>query len=135
MTIQSLLQRIEEESKAADLSISDLEVPGGLDDLCDGQVTGRLGPLRVRFVRDRGQDWLELGPADTDPPRFFSLQDVQIALGWKTIAEVLDMRDVEPLGDVPQACCKTLARGFAYPSWAGLKRWLEARGEGSICSR
>ena len=33
------------------LSISDLEVPGGLDDLCDGQVTGRLGPLRVRFVR------------------------------------------------------------------------------------
>jgi hypothetical protein len=56
--------------------------------------------MAVRFVRERGQDWLEVGPVGAQPPRFYSFQDMQVALGWKTISQVLDMQDVEPLGDV-----------------------------------
>ena len=109
MKTQPLLAQVEADARAAGLPITNLARTLGPDDLGNCHVTGRVGSLCLRFVRDRGQDWLEIGPTDAIPPRFYSFQDAQIAFGWKSIEEVLDMRDVEPLGDVLKLLANRLA--------------------------
>jgi hypothetical protein len=56
----------------------------------------RLGPLLLRFVRDRGQIFLDLGSVNV-PSEFWQFDDVEIAMGWKSIDEVLSKREPERL--------------------------------------
>lgn len=133
---RSLFQRVENESKAAGLTLTNLQTCGRPGALGDDHVVGHLGPMLVRFVRDRGQDWMEIGPADAEPRCFFSFQDVQFALGWKSIDQVLDMKDVEPLGQVLQLVAdrwselvRHLSGGVASAGWKRVERAADARGE------
>jgi hypothetical protein len=118
------------------LPVGDLAGTVGVDDIDSVHIVGQIGPLRLRFVRDRGQDWLEVGPRDSQPPLFFSFCDVQIALGWKTVSEALDMKDVEPLGDVRsrvaqrwEEITRTLSGDATSPGWNGVAEAAKARGE------
>ena len=53
-------------------------------------VTGRLGPFGASFVRDHGQIFLELGPADAPGPAHYrSFQDIQLFLRWTSMDELL----------------------------------------------
>jgi hypothetical protein len=62
----------------------------------DAEAMFRLGPLILRFVRDRGQDLLDVATA-TAPDQFFLLDDLEVAMGWRTIGEVLAKQDPESL--------------------------------------
>lgn len=136
---QSLLQRVEDESKAAGLTVTNVKTSERPGQAGGDHVVGHLGPLLVRFVRDRGQDWIEFGPADAVPPCFFSFQDVQIALGWKSIDQVLDMQDVEPLSQVLRLVAdrwpelvRHLSGGAASVGWERVQRAANARSEAFV---
>ena len=136
MPTQSLQRCVEAEARVAGLLIRNLTGSLGVDDVGDGDIVGQVGPLLLRFVRDRGQDWLELAPSDTQPARFYSFSDVQIALGWKTVSEVLDMRDVEPLGDVLNRVAsrwdeitQLLSGGALSLGWRRVEKAADSRGE------
>lgn len=59
----------------------------------------RLGPLILRFIRDRGQEFLDIASsARTD--QFFPFDDIDIAMGWKTVEEVVSRREPESLEGV-----------------------------------
>jgi hypothetical protein len=45
----------------------------------------------MRFARDRGQEFMDLGAAAT-PNIFHQLRDVEIAMGWTTIDQALTMK-------------------------------------------
>ncbi|MCI0664554.1 MAG: hypothetical protein L0220_26130 [Acidobacteria bacterium] len=65
----------------------------------NGEVVFRLGPLLLRFIRDRGQDFLDVA-STIAPDRFHQFDDVEIAMGWKSVEEVLAKSEPEPLADV-----------------------------------
>lgn len=139
MTKSSLLQKVEREAKAVGLQISNLS--GMVDNANFGNeiVTGEIRPLSMRFIRDRGQDWLDVGPINATPPRFYSFRDVQIALGWKSIPEILDMREVEPLGDVLKSIASqwqdiltTLSAGPTSFGWKLVEKAAHDRGEAFV---
>jgi hypothetical protein len=62
----------------------------------NAEVIFRAGSLRLRFVRDRGQEFLEMA-SDAAPTRFFQFDDVELALGRKTIREILAAHEPERL--------------------------------------
>lgn len=64
-------------------------------------VTGRLGPFGASFVRDHGQIFLELGPADAPGPAHYrSFQDIQLFLRWTSMDELLAREQVEEIDEV-----------------------------------
>lgn len=63
----------------------------------DTEAVFRLGGLLLRFVRDRGQTFLDIA-SDTAPAKFHQYDDVEIAMGWRTIDEVLAKHEPEDLG-------------------------------------
>lgn len=65
----------------------------------DAEAIFRVGPLVLRFLRDRSQEFLELA-TNVAPDKFYQFGDVEIAMGWKTIDEVLAKRELEPLSSV-----------------------------------
>ena len=67
----------------------------------DTSATFRLGRLLLRFVRDRGEEFLDVGSAD-DPDVMFQYDDVEIAMGWRPVDEVLEKRAPEPIERVLQ---------------------------------
>jgi len=58
-----------------------------------------VGPIVVRVVRDRGQEFVEIGSSNA-PNQFHQFDDVQIAMGWKTIDDVLAKTEPEDLTTV-----------------------------------
>jgi len=54
----------------------------------NGQVLVRVGSLTLRFVRDRGQDFLELvlGGDTGESVRF---DDICVAMGWRRVEDVV----------------------------------------------
>lgn len=67
----------------------------------DTSATFRLGGLLLRFVRDRGEEFLDVGPAG-DPGALFQYDDVEIAMGWRSVDEILEKRAPEPIERVLQ---------------------------------
>jgi hypothetical protein len=57
----------------------------------------RVGPLLLRFTRERGQEFLDLA-ASAEPKVFHQFDDVDIAMGWKSIDDVLAKREPEDVG-------------------------------------
>ncbi|MBI2397883.1 MAG: hypothetical protein HYV17_08795 [Xanthomonadales bacterium] len=65
----------------------------------DAEAVFRLGPLTLRFSRDRGQELVDVAFGDM-PERFFLVDDIDIALGWKSIDEALSKQEPESLESV-----------------------------------
>lgn len=59
----------------------------------------QIGVLVVRFVRDRGQDFVDLGSIRT-PGKFYQFDDVDVAMGWQAPHDVVDKRRPEPLSSI-----------------------------------
>lgn len=73
------------------------------------------GPVLLRFVRDRGQVFIDVA-APSAPSTFHQFDDLDIAMGWRTIDEVLSKRGAEPIESVLQramANIGTLHRAFS----------------------
>lgn len=54
-------------------------------------VIFQLDTLLLRIVRDRGQEFLDLAPNSLFQ-NFYQFDDVEIAMGWKTVDQVLKKR-------------------------------------------
>lgn len=67
----------------------------------DTEAVFRVGSLLLRFVRDRLQAFVDLG-STTSPTTFHQFDDVEIAMGWKTIDQVLAKREPEELSSILQ---------------------------------
>lgn len=65
----------------------------------DGYILFRVGSLLVRITRDRGQLFLDLGSVHS-PEHFHQFDDVEIAMGWRSIASVLAKTEPEALKPV-----------------------------------
>ncbi len=59
----------------------------------------QCGSLIFRFVGDRGQDFLEMASI-IFPDRYYQFDDIDCAMGWKTLDEVLSKQEPEPLEDL-----------------------------------
>jgi hypothetical protein len=59
-------------------------------------VIFRVGNLLLRVVRDRGQEFLDVG-ASAPPEHFYQFDDLEIAMGWKTLDELLSRQELEDL--------------------------------------
>ena len=67
--------------------------PGG-QPFGDAAIVFDIDGLLFRLVRDRGQAFLDLAVASA-PTEFHQFDDVEIAMGWRSIAEVLAKREPE----------------------------------------
>jgi hypothetical protein len=65
----------------------------------DAEAVFRVARLLLRFVRERGQEFMDLG-ANASPEQFHQFDDVEIAMCWKTIDQVLAKREPENLSQV-----------------------------------
>jgi hypothetical protein len=65
----------------------------------NSEAVFRLGPVQLRFTRDRGQEFLDCG-STLAPTVFHQFDDVDIAMGWRSVDEVLAKREPEDLGAV-----------------------------------
>lgn len=66
-----------------------------------------LGQFLLRVVRDRGEEFLDVGSAG-DPAAFCQYDDLAIAMGWRSIAEILAKQSPEPLERVFEELARRL---------------------------
>lgn len=82
-------------------------VASGIDAVCVGsqqddrnfgnaEAIFRADSLLLRFLRDRGQDFLDVGLVEM-PTQFHQFHVVEVAMGWKTLDQVLARREPENL--------------------------------------
>jgi hypothetical protein len=64
----------------------------------NAEAVFRVGRLFVRFWRDRGQDFLDLSSAPDET--FYLFDDVDIAMGWKSVDDVLGKLEPEDTASV-----------------------------------
>lgn len=62
----------------------------------DTAVVFRIGSLLLRFTKERGEEFLDLA-ASVEPAVFHQFDDVDIAMGWKSINDVLAKREPEDI--------------------------------------
>ncbi len=62
----------------------------------NAEAVFRAGSLLLRLVRERGQEFLDLA-ASAAPQRFHQFGDLELALGWTKVPEVLARKDPEDL--------------------------------------
>jgi hypothetical protein len=62
----------------------------------NAEAVFRARPLVLRFLRDRGEEFLELA-TNAAPEQFYQFGDVEIAMRWKTVDEILARRELEGL--------------------------------------
>ena len=93
----------------------------------DAEALFQYGSLLFRFVRDRGQDFLDIAPT-SEPDHFFQFDDVELAMGWKTIDEILSKKEPEGLKQLlvcVKENIKTLESVFSPERAAGTVALLE----------
>lgn len=90
------------ESIADQIALSGLEsvelISSAHDSLSfgDSEVICRFCSIILRFTKDRGQEFLSIAFNDA-PEQFFIFDDVEIAMGWKTIDDVLSKEEPDTL--------------------------------------
>lgn len=99
MTEKTLASTAAEKIRSAGLAADLLNETSDRQSFGNAQATFRLGPLLLRFVRDRGEEFLDIA-SDAAADRFHLFDDVEIAMGWKSTDEVLAKNQPEPLEDV-----------------------------------
>jgi len=65
----------------------------------DAEISFRVGPMHVRFDRDRGQEFVDVCPASI-PGEYFQFGDLELAMGWKTVDEECSKSAPEPLSSI-----------------------------------
>ena len=65
----------------------------------DARVIFGLGPLLLRVTEDRGQRFLDIA-FRTEPATFHQFDDIDIAMGWRSLESVLSKHEPEPLESV-----------------------------------
>jgi hypothetical protein len=98
------------------------------DQFGNAEAVFSIGSLRFRFLRDRGQEFLELGSL-AEPGRFFLVDDVEVAMGWKAVEQVLTKQCPDDLRDVLArvgAKRKELEHAFSLPNWSDSARRFES---------
>ncbi len=65
----------------------------------NAEAVFRNGPIILHFVRDRGQELLEVA-STAAPSQYFLFENLDIAMGWRTVDEVLSRQEPEDLVDV-----------------------------------
>ena len=68
-------------------------------DFGNAEAVFQVGSLVLRFIRERGEDFLDIG-ATARPEQFYQFDDLRIAMGWTSIDEVLAKREPENLAQV-----------------------------------
>jgi hypothetical protein len=74
----------------------------------DSEAVFKIGRLIVRFVRDRGQRFIYLA-SSSKPDVFYQFDDAHIAMGWKSVEEVVAKQEPEPLHAVVERLADNLA--------------------------
>jgi hypothetical protein len=102
-TMSSLINAVRSRLNEAGLGDAELvsaapESPG----FGDTAAVFRIGPLLLRFTRERGQEFVDLTSL-SEPGAFQQFDDVDIAMGWRSIDEVLAMREPEQI--ILVLCC------------------------------
>ena len=77
----------------------ELQHAGSRNPRGDGVVVVRVGTLLLRICRDRGQVFLDLGSVHS-PDEFHQFDDVEIGMGWRSVASVLAKQEPEPLDTI-----------------------------------
>jgi hypothetical protein len=73
----------------------------------NGEAIFRVGALLLRIVRDRSQDLLDVA-SNVVPTQFHPVEDIEVAMGWKAMSEILTRKEPEQLDPV----LSRLARHF-----------------------
>ena len=106
----------------------------------NAEAVFRVGSLLIRFQRDRAQDFVDLA-SPSRPEEFHQFDDVDIAMGWKSVEAVLAKTEPEDLGSV----LSRLMRNFAHleKAFSGeeerftrarVKKAAKSRGEAFVAS-
>lgn len=113
-----LLKQIESSDPDGRLDLRLIRASVGENDAGDGEaVFFAGGTLLLRFLRDRGQDFVDIA-ARASPERFFQFGDVEIALGWKSAEQVINVAEPEALVSVIQRLTgrlEELEKAFSPP--------------------
>jgi hypothetical protein len=99
----------------------------------DAEAVFRVGRLLLRVVRQRGQEFMDIGTSARSD-QFHQFDDVEIAMGWKTIDELLAKREPEDLSQVLERVSqhlKELDEAFSGER----ERFTQARVEGAARDR
>lgn len=99
MARESLMRTVVNEARGAGLDLRLVSSDVEQDDIGDGEVVFLVEPIFLKFSRDRGQDFVDLAPV-AHPDPFHMFDDVEIALGWKSVDEILAKQEPEPLSKV-----------------------------------
>jgi hypothetical protein len=82
----------------------------------DTAAVFRVGSLLLRFTRERGQAFIALA-SEAEPETFHQFDDVDLAMGWRSIDEVLAKREPEPIDAVLQRVSVNI--GTLYDAFSG----------------
>lgn len=99
MSQKELAVRFEDELKRMGFSpvlARASEIEGGFG---DGEVIMRVDPFLLRLVRDRGQEFLDVG-AESFPDKFYPFHDVEVAMGWRSLEDVLATTEPESVSSI-----------------------------------
>jgi hypothetical protein len=104
----------------------------------DSEAIFRIGSLLLRFVRERGQEFIDIS-GGTTADRFHQFSDIEIAMGWSTIEEELAKREPEQLSQVLDRVSRHLAEldgafsnGREQLTHARIERAARERGEAFV---
>lgn len=65
----------------------------------DTSAVFSVGTMLLKFIRERGQVFIELG-TQAEPEEFYQFDYVAIAMGWRSLDEVLARSAPEPMGEI-----------------------------------
>jgi hypothetical protein len=65
----------------------------------NGEALFRAGRLLLYFTRDRGQDFLDIATTKA-PETFYQFDDVEVAMGWTSLTDVVGKRRPDDLSEV-----------------------------------
>lgn len=120
MNPQSTPPFVEEIQDAlAEAGLSDAQFVFGSPEataLGDTVAVFHIGPLLLRFTRERGQAFIDLA-SQAEPTVFHQFDDVDVAMGWRSTDEVLAKREPEPIHAVLRRVSENL--GALCDAFAG----------------
>lgn len=85
--------------KAAGFNSASLVESDERGDFGDSLAIFSCGSLIFKFIRDRGQVFMDLASASA-PEKFYQFDDVEIAMGWKNVDQVLEKKAPEDINHI-----------------------------------
>jgi hypothetical protein len=101
----------------------------------DAMAVFRIEPLLLRFTRDRGHVFVDLATLSA-PETFHQFDNLGIAMGWWSVAEVVAKSEPEPIGAVLRrqkanfgSLCEAFSEDRERLTRARVERAARERGE------